>query len=129
VIELNPYDKSFAEDPYPTYKRLRDSGGVTIPAGSKTMLLAGAATRDERKFDHPDVFDISRESVAESIYFGFGTHRCLGFHLARLELRIVFGELFRRFPSFEVDSSRATRSVLSNVRGVKTLPARLGRMA
>jgi cytochrome P450 len=103
--------------------------GVTIPAGSKTMLLTGAATRDERKFDHPDVFDISRESVAESIYFGFGIHRCLGFHLARLQLRIVFGELFRRFPSFEVDSSRATRSVLSNVRGVNTLPARLGRMA
>jgi cytochrome P450 len=100
--------------------------GVTIPEGSKTMLLTGAATRDERKFENPDVFNITRGSVSESIYFGFGIHRCLGFHLARLELRIVFEELFRRFPKFEVDSSRATRSVLSNVRGVNTLPARLG---
>jgi cytochrome P450 len=99
--------------------------GITIPAGSKTMLLTGAATRDERKFENPDVFDISREASIESVFFGFGPHRCLGIHLARLELRIVFEELFRRFPHFEVDPERATRSVLSNVRGVKTLPARL----
>jgi cytochrome P450 len=71
------------------------------------------------------MFNISRASGPESIYFGFGIHRCLGFHLARLELRIVFQELFRRFPNFQVDPSRATRSVLSNVRGVNTLPARL----
>jgi cytochrome P450 len=100
--------------------------GVTIPAGSKTMLLTGAATRDERKFENPDVFEISREAPTDSLYFGFGIHRCLGVYLARLELRIAFEELFKRFPNFEVDSSRATRSVLSNVRGVKTLPARLG---
>jgi cytochrome P450 len=99
--------------------------GVIIPRGSKTMLLTGAAMRDERKFDSPDVFNISRAATPESIYFGFGIHRCLGFHLARLELRIVFDELFKRFPNFEVDTARATRAVLSNVRGVKTLPARL----
>jgi cytochrome P450 len=99
--------------------------GVTIPAGSKTMLLTGAAMRDERKFENPDVFNISREAPIDSIYFGFGIHRCLGVHLARLELRIVFEQLLKRFPNFEVDPSRATRSVLSNVRGVSTLPARL----
>jgi cytochrome P450 len=99
--------------------------GVTIPAGSKTMLLTGAATRDERKFDNPDVFDISRKAL-DAIFFGHGVHRCLGIYLARLELRIVFEELFRRFPNFEVDPTRATRAVLSNVRGVNTLPARLG---
>jgi cytochrome P450 len=99
--------------------------GVTIPAGSKTMLLTGAATRDERKFENPDTFNISREAAVESIYFGFGIHRCLGVHLARLELRIAFEELLKRFPNFQVDASRSTRSVLSNVRGVSTLPARL----
>ncbi len=103
--------------------------GVTIPAGSKTMLLTGAAMRDERKFENPDIFNISREAPIDSTYFGFGIHRCLGIHLARLELRIAFGELLKRFPNFEVDSSRATRSVLSNVRGVRTLPARLGAQA
>jgi len=100
--------------------------GVTIPAGSKTMLLTGAATRDERRFENPDVFDISRVALNESVFFGFGIHRCLGVYLARLELRVVFEELFKRFPDFEVDISRATRSVLSNVRGVSSLPARLG---
>jgi cytochrome P450 len=103
--------------------------GVTIPAGSKTMLLTGAAMRDERKFDNPDVFDISRAAPVDSAYFGFGIHRCLGVHLARLELRIAFEELFKRFPHFEIDTARATRSVLSNVRGVNTLPARLGARA
>lgn len=102
---------------------------VTIPAGSKTMLLTGAAMRDERKFENPDIFNISREAPIDSIYFGFGIHRCLGVHLARLELRIAFEELLKRFPNFEIDSSRATRSVLSNVRGVSTLPARLGASA
>jgi cytochrome P450 len=100
--------------------------GVTIPGGSKTMLLTGAATRDERRFENPDVFDISRVALNESVFFGFGIHRCLGVYLARLELRVVFEELFKRFPDFEVDISRATRSVLSNVRGVSSLPARLG---
>jgi len=102
--------------------------GVTIPKGSKTMLLTGAATHDERKYENPDLFDISRRP-AEAVYFGFGIHSCLGVHLARLELRIAFEELFKRFPNFEVDATRATRPILSNVRGVKTLPARLGKQA
>ncbi len=100
--------------------------GATIPAGSKTMLLTGAATRDERKFEAPDVFDVSRAAPLDAVFFGFGIHRCLGIHLARLEIRTAFEELFRRFPNFDVDPSRATRSVLSNVRGVNTLPAQLG---
>lgn len=103
--------------------------GVTIPEGSKTMLLTGAATRDERKFDNPDVFNVSRDAPLDAVFFGFGIHRCLGIHLARLEIRIAYEELFRRFPNFEVDPARATRSVLSNVRGVNSLPARLGKAA
>ena len=103
--------------------------GVTIPAGVKTMLLTGAATHDERKFENADVFDVTRDPVIDSVFFGFGIHRCLGIHLARLEIKIAFEELFKRFPDFEVDPARATRSVLSNVRGVNTLPARLGKAA
>ena len=101
--------------------------GVTIPAGSKTMLLTGSATHDERRFPDPETFDISRKSTKESIYFGLGIHRCLGINLARVELRVVFQELFRRFPHFEVDPSRAKRPIQSNVRGVSSLPGRLGK--
>jgi cytochrome P450 len=100
--------------------------GVTIPAGFKTMLLTGAATRDERRFDNPDVFDVSRDNDMASIYFGYGIHRCLGIHLARLEIRVAFQELLGRFPEFQVFPERATRPVLSNVRGLSSLPCVAG---
>jgi cytochrome P450 len=100
--------------------------GVTIPAGMRTMLLTGAATRDERRFENPDVFDVTRENDMASVYFGYGIHRCLGIHLARLEIRVAFEELFRRFPDFQAFPERATRKVLSNVRGADTLPFRPG---
>jgi cytochrome P450 len=100
--------------------------GVTIPAGAKTMLLTGAATRDERRFENPDVFDVSRDNDVVSIYFGYGIHRCLGIHLARLEIRVAFEELLSRFPEFQVFPERATRRVLSNVRGADTLPCQPG---
>lgn len=100
--------------------------GVTIPAGMRTMLLTGAATRDERRFENPDVFDVTRDNDMASIYFGYGIHRCLGIHLARLEIRVAFEELFKRFPDFQAFPERATRKVLSNVRGADTLPFRPG---
>jgi len=64
-----------------------------------------------------------------SIYFGYGIHRCLGIHLARLEIRVAFEELLGRFPEFKVFPERATRRVLSNVRGADTLPCQPGRHA
>jgi cytochrome P450 len=103
--------------------------GVTIPAGVKVMLLTGAATRDERRFERPDVFDVSRDNDVVAIYFGYGIHRCLGIHLARLEIRVAFEELLRRFPGFQVHLDRSTRKVLSNVRGADSLPAELGAAA
>jgi cytochrome P450 len=103
--------------------------GVTIPVGSKTMLVTGSATRDPRAFEEPAVFNIERKLDNKSIYFGYGVHKCLGIHLARQELAIAFDELFNRFPDWEVDPTRITRSILSNVRGVDSLPIRLGRHA
>lgn len=100
--------------------------GVTIPQGVKVMLLTGAATRDERRFENPDVFDVTRDSDVVSVYFGYGIHRCLGIHLARLEIRVAFDELLTRYPEFRVHPERSTRRVLSNVRGADTLPATLG---
>jgi cytochrome P450 len=100
--------------------------GTVIPAGVKVMLLTGAATRDERRFDSPDVFDVSRDNDVVSIYFGYGIHRCLGIHLARLEIRVAFEELLSRFPEFQVFPEDGGRKVLSNVRGMDTLPCRPG---
>jgi cytochrome P450 len=100
--------------------------GVTIPKGEKVMLLTASATRDPRKFEDADAFDIRRKADVKSIYFGYGVHKCLGIHLARRELTIAFEELMARFPDHSVDPSRAKRPILSNVRGVSSLPARLG---
>jgi len=101
--------------------------GVTIPTGARVMLATASATRDPDAFADPETFDITRESDIRSVYFGYGVHKCLGFHLARQEISIAFEELFNRFPDFEVDTDRATRLILSNVRGVATLPVRLGK--
>ena len=103
--------------------------GVTIPADSRVMLATGAATRDPRAFPNPDVFDIDRDRDGRMIAFGFGPHRCLGVHLAQLEIAIAFEELFARFPDWKVFPERATRVVLSNVRGVSSLPIVLGKHA
>jgi cytochrome P450 len=100
--------------------------GRTIPAGARVMLLTGAAVRDERRFGNPDVFDAARDTDVTAIYFGYGIHRCLGMHLARLEIRVAFEELLARFPNFQVFPERSGRKVLSNVRGLDTLPCRLG---
>jgi cytochrome P450 len=104
--------------------------GVTIPAGEKVMLVTGAATRDPRTFENADRFDITRPvSDYLSVFFGFGVHKCLGVHLARQEIAVAFDELLTRFPNYRVAPERATRAVLSNVRGVATLPITLGERA
>lgn len=100
--------------------------GVTIPAGSKTMLLTGSAMRDERAFAEPDVLDVSRDLDQRSVYFGYGIHKCLGIHLARIEIRVALEELLRRYPTYEVDPARSQRSAMSNLRGVTNLQMRPG---
>jgi cytochrome P450 len=96
--------------------------GVTIPQDSRVMLSTAAALRDPAVYPDPDRFDITRRGEPSTIYFGFGVHRCIGAHLARLEIRVAFEELLARFPEFAVDESRAVRHVSSNVRGVAHLP-------
>lgn len=103
--------------------------GVTIPEGEKVMLLTGSACRDERAYPDPDRFDITRTPDPRSVFFGYGVHKCLGMHLATLEIGIAFEELFKRYPDFEVDPDQAKYLILTNVRGPASLPARLGRAA
>ncbi|MUM15774.1 cytochrome P450 [Mycobacterium sp. CBMA271] len=71
-------------------------GGQDIAAGQKVVVWEGSANRDARVFERPDVFDITRKPNPH-LGFGQGVHFCLGAHLARLELRVVFEELLPRF--------------------------------
>lgn len=75
--------------------------GQRIRAGDEVLLLYAAANRDPRAFPDPDVFDVTRPPNRH-LAFGAGTHRCLGAHLARLEIRVMFEELLRRMPDWEL---------------------------
>jgi cytochrome P450 len=92
-----------------------------IPAGSPTLLLTGSATRDPRAFERADEFDISRGAQA-ALAFGHGIHTCLGAWLARLESRVAFEEIRRRWPDFHVALDRGVRVNMSNVAGYSNLP-------
>ena len=71
--------------------------GQAIKAGDKVVLYYASANRDEDVFENADVFDITRKKNPH-VSFGAGTHFCLGATLARMEIRILFEELLRRFP-------------------------------
>lgn len=73
-------------------------GGEVIRAGDGVVLALDAADRDERAFADPDRLDLRRDDARRHVAFGFGVHRCLGQALARAELQVVCGTLFRRIP-------------------------------
>lgn len=75
--------------------------GKTIRAGDKVLLSYASANRDERHFADPDRFDAHRDPLDHVGFGGGGPHFCIGAQLARLDLRLVLSELFRRVGSFE----------------------------
>jgi cholest-4-en-3-one 26-monooxygenase len=79
--------------------------GQRLREGDRVLLLYPSANRDALAFPEPDRFDALREPNRHVAFGGFGTHHCLGASLARLELRVLFEELLRRFPEIELDSS------------------------
>ena len=76
--------------------------GQPIAAGDKVVMFYVSANRDEAAFADPLRFDIARKANPHVTFGGGGPHFCLGAHLARLELRIMFEELFRRLPDLEI---------------------------
>jgi cytochrome P450 len=121
MLRLNPpsqYQGRFAT-------RDVDLHGATIPAGSPTLLVTGAATRDPRAYDRPDAFDI-RRGGATTLAFGYGAHSCLGSWLARLESRVAFQQFREHWPQFAVDTDGLRRVTMSNVAGYSHVPVRVG---
>lgn len=72
-----------------------------IKAGDELLLMYSSGNRDERVFDNPETFDVTR-AHNHHVAFGFGTHFCLGASLARLEIRVMFEELLRRIPDWRL---------------------------
>jgi cholest-4-en-3-one 26-monooxygenase len=98
-------------------------GGVSVRSGDKVAMIYTSANRDEAVFVRPQEFDIHRDPNPH-LSFGTGEHFCLGIHLARLEGRVFFEELFARYPEIALAGEpRRQRSNLHNA--LKELPVTL----
>ncbi|MEU6036715.1 cytochrome P450 [Actinomadura sp. NPDC047616] len=74
-------------------------GGQVIRAGDGIVLPNDLANRDPDAFPEPDRLDLRRGDARRHVAFGFGVHQCLGQPLARIELQVVYGTLYRRVPT------------------------------
>jgi cytochrome P450 len=86
-------------------------GGVEIPEGATILLMWGAANRDGAEFEHADEVDLHRPVPRRHLAFGRGIHHCVGAPLARLEARVVLGDLLGRTTAIELDPAEPPRWV------------------
>ena len=73
--------------------------GQKIAKDEKVVLWYGAANRDPDMFPDPDRMDMTRENVDKHLAFGHGVHKCMGFRVAQMQLRIAYEQIFDRFPN------------------------------
>jgi cytochrome P450 family 142 subfamily A polypeptide 1 len=91
-----------------TVTRDHELHGQPLRAGDQVLLMYGAANSDDREFEAPARFDVTR-AHNHHVAFGFGTHFCLGANLARLELRVLFAELLARLPGIRLTAGTVPR--------------------
>ncbi|KZF07696.1 monooxygenase [Rhodococcus sp. EPR-279] len=106
-------------------KAVRDAdiGGSRIPAGARVLVIYASANRDQREWDNPDAFDITRDA-ARQLGFGSGTHGCAGQGLARLEAQTMLRVLARRVERI-VSSGTPKRAVNNVIHRYEQLPLKL----
>lgn len=103
----------------------QELGGQQIKAEDKVVVFYAAANRDTAVFPDAEVFDIGRDPDPHIGFGGGGAHFCLGNHLAKLELRVLFEQLARRRPRLrQTGPARRLRSNFIN--GIKELPVTIG---
>jgi cytochrome P450 len=123
VEEMLRYESAICPARYVTEDTV--VGDVQLKAGDRVLIPFAAANRDPEKFEDPDHVDLTREPNPH-LAFGAGNHRCVGSHLARLELRIAFEEIHRRMPDYRLDPEDPPVRHLSQVKGVHKLPLIIG---
>ncbi len=95
--------------------------GFDLKAGEKVLLFYNSANRDEEAFENPDVFDVGR---TPNDHYGFGApgpHFCLGAHLARREITVMWRKLLSQFPDIR-STGEPAQLASSFVNGIKRLP-------
>jgi cytochrome P450 len=93
---------------------------VEIAKGDLVMLMLAAANNDDREFEDPLTLDVDRDNVRH-MAFGGGVHRCLGSHLARLELAVALEEIFAKLGTFKIPDGREVNFV-PGIRTAHSLP-------
>jgi cytochrome P450 len=98
-------------------------GGKSIKKGEKVVMWYVSGNRDETVIDNPEAFIIDRERPRQHLAFGFGIHRCVGMRLAEMQLRIVWEEIVKRFPTIELagEPVRLASCFLRAYRGMPVL--------
>jgi 4-methoxybenzoate monooxygenase (O-demethylating) len=94
--------------------------GITIPAGSKVLLLVAAANRDPAKFEDPDLFDLRRNTPGH-VAFGVGIHACIGQMVAKLEAELAVQALARHAATI-APAGEPTYQLNNWLRGLASLP-------
>jgi cytochrome P450 len=100
-----------------------DIAGNTMPAGARVLVMYASANRDEREWDRPDAFDITRDA-GRHIGFGQGAHACAGQGLARMETAALLRALVDRVARIEV-LGPPTWAVNNIIRRHQRLPLKL----
>lgn len=99
-----------------------DIGSHAIPRGARVMLLYGSANRDERRYDDPDRFAVTRDA-RDHLAWGTGPHMCAGMHLARIEMEVLLEALVEA--DVELVAGTATVGVNRGLFGFEALPFEL----
>lgn len=113
---------SFALPPRRVAKEIEFAGWKMMP-GDRVLLHYPAADLDPREFTAPEKFDLDREDKAH-LAFGAGVHRCLGAHLARVELQVLYQQMLKRLPEFRLDPDRHPTFRTGNILAMDSLPIR-----
>ncbi|NKQ51958.1 cytochrome P450 [Amycolatopsis sp. K13G38] len=78
-------------------------GGEIIEPGDKVVMFYSSGNRDHAVFEHPELFDLSRDNRNHVAFGGRGPHYCLGNHLAKTQLKVLFSELLTRLPDIRAE--------------------------
>ncbi|MCX6534715.1 MAG: cytochrome P450 [Actinobacteria bacterium] len=96
-------------------------GGQSVKAGERVVMFYGSANRDEDIFENADTFDVARHPNPHVAFGAGGPHLCLGMHVARVELAVMFRELLTRMPHIEAGGP-IERMHSSFIAGVHRMP-------
>ncbi len=97
--------------------------GQHIKAGERVVMFYGSANRDEEVFANPNTFDITRNPNPHVAFGAGGPHLCLGMHVARVELSVMFKELLTRMPHIKADGD-FERMHSSFIAGIHSMPVK-----